>query len=235
MHNFHSQAYVEGHGFLRSARLGRRTNIALIVVLQYTRLFNDLNFARFVRLGFLVYVDSLLILRFNWLVFSERWLWIAYRLRWLFVIGINISRRIYIWSVEFIHRLRFVYRSRSLVDYRCLLWRSVIVVHLAELIKVRVDIRLLVTIIIRRLLASVRVLVGLNRLPVIVLITVLVCRIILVVASSIITVILSLLLFQRWLWCVNLSSFLSEILLSTFLFLTLFGYLHLFLFEFLHL
>ena len=81
------------------------------------------------------------------------------------------------------------------MDYRCLLWRSVIVVHLAELIKVHVDIRLLVTIIIRRLLASVRVLVGLNRLPVIVLITVLVCRIILVVASSIITVILSLLLF----------------------------------------
>lgn len=197
--------------------MGRWTNVALIVVLQYDRLFNDLDLARFVWLGFFVYIDSLLILRFNRLIFSECWLWISYCLRWLFAIRTGISLRTYSWSVECIHRLCFVYRSRSLMDHGGLLRRSVIVKQLAEEIGIRFSVRLPAFVVIRRLLASVRILVGLNRLPVIVLIIVLVYRIILAVSSFTIIPSLSLLVHTRR-WCAHLIPFLGEILLSTFFF-----------------
>lgn len=100
--SFHSQTNVECHAFSLDAGLGRRTDITL-VIFQNARLIDDLNLARFVRLWVIKYVDALLVLRFDRLVFSERRLWIADSR--LLVVGVNVSLRVDIGPVKFVRRL----------------------------------------------------------------------------------------------------------------------------------
>lgn len=216
----HSQTNVKRYRLLLCGRRGRWADVTL-VVLQDTGLVDDLNFARFVRLGFFVYVDSLLVLCLDGLLFPERWFRTA-DCRRLFVIRIYVSRWINIWSVEFVHRLRLAHRGRSLVDHGRLRLHPIIVVHLVELVEIAVHIILWV-VVVHRLLAGVRILIGGGRLTVIVLITVLVRCIVLVVAASVVAVVWLLLLLQGWLRYVNLSSLLVEVLLSTLLFFVLLG------------
>ena len=140
-----------------------------------------------------------------------------------------------IWLVKCVSRPRLVNWSRRLVNHRRLRLRSVVSVHLVELVEVVVDVSLLIVVIIRRL-TIVLILVWLYGLALVRVVLILIRGVVLVLILSEVSVVRSLIrLLQSRLRSVGLSSSLIKVLLSALFLLALLSLQHLFLFDLLHL